>query len=341
MAFAGQVSDLCNLKQKSLGLALVTWPTSSRTAPVPLPDLFLRRLWWWTSPERVSTWQPLRVDPVPLLAWTDASETGWGAHLADGRWTAGDWTPTEQSLHINLLEILAVRCLVDSTLVPPRSCVHVHTDNATALFAINHQGSTRSLQITDIVASLLTRCLRKTVTLRAFRIPGSLNVIADSLSRNTPLHTEWELDPRDRTALRLWIPRLEVDLMATPFNTLLPTFVSPFPHPLAAGVDVHLVDWTRWSSLYLFPPSSLLVSLLPRIVSFPGSVLLVAKVPLAHPLHPALASRVSHSRPLLHPPRQPLRAGWVVDSGRGASQWTAYHLSPLSSTTPMGHQPSC
>lgn len=331
LAFAGQISPLCKLKKKMLGPILASWPSVSRTSPIPLPALFLQRLRWWTSPERVSEWHNMRVDPEPLLAWADASERGWGAHLANGRWTAGDWNLDERSLHINLLEILAIRYLVASPLVPEGSHLHVHTDNVTALFAVNHQGSTRSLQVTDLVATLQDLCTLKRVTLRAFRIPGSLNVVADSLSRVTPLHTEWELDPRDRTALLSWVPELEVDLMATPFNSVLPSFVCPFPHPQASGVDVHLVDWTRWSAVYIFPPSSLLVSLLPKILRFPGLVLLVARVPLAHPLHPALASRVSQSRPLLHPPRQPCREGWFTDSSPNASPWTAFLLLPASS----------
>ena len=39
---------------------------------------------------------------------TDASQSGWGAHL-ENLSVAGTWSPTEKLLHINLLELLAVQ----------------------------------------------------------------------------------------------------------------------------------------------------------------------------------------------------------------------------------------
>jgi hypothetical protein len=40
--------------------------------------------------------------------------------------------------------------------------------------------------------------------------------------------------------------------MATPFNFKLNIFVFPFPYGRAAGVDVKMVDWSRWEKVYIF-----------------------------------------------------------------------------------------
>lgn len=50
-------------------------------------------------------------DPIYIatsILTTDASLVGWGAHL-DNHKISGKWSPTESTLHINLLEFRAVR----------------------------------------------------------------------------------------------------------------------------------------------------------------------------------------------------------------------------------------
>ena len=333
-AFAGQISDVANLRKKLLGPLLREWPHVDRHRPAPLPPHTMAGLLWWTLPCNLSQWYVVRIPSAPVLAWTDASDSGWGAHLADGRWASGLWSPLELTLHINLKEILAVTRLLESHLIPRGSLVHVHTDNTVAFFAINKQGSSRSLSVTLQVARLLDLQYSLDTRLIMFRIPGSLNVVADALSRPKANQTEWEIDPRDWRRLKALFPHLEVDLMATPFNSTLPTFVSPFAHPSATSVDVHLTDWTQWKDVYIFPPPSMLQDLLPRILHFPGSLPLIARLPPGHPLSPIVLSKVSCSLPLVHPPRQRVLGVWSKDPAHCAFPWTAFRFS-VESTLPV------
>ena len=76
-------------------------------------------------------------------------------------------------------------------------------------------------------------------------IPGKLNVIADSLSRNSQiLPTGWTLNNRVFLRLCEFFGYLEIDLFATRWNRKLTRFVSPVPDPLAYAVDSMSVPWT-------------------------------------------------------------------------------------------------
>lgn len=93
----------------------------------------------------------------------------------------------------------------------------------------------------------------RSITLRTQFINGSCNVVMDSLHRRSQaLSKEWTLHHEVcRTLWRLWGMPL-VDLFATSQNFRLPTFVSPFPDPMAIAMDGFLFDWDH-RELYVFP----------------------------------------------------------------------------------------
>lgn len=73
-----------------------------------------------------------------VVAFSDASSSGWGAVLFLDRGLpsifAGSWTPAEARLHINVLELLAVKRLFTHAAATLRnSGVHLLVDNTTAL----------------------------------------------------------------------------------------------------------------------------------------------------------------------------------------------------------------
>ena len=91
---------------------------------------------------------------VPFGVWipeiqltSDASLMGCGAHCC-GRSTQGLWSLEETSLHINLLELRAVRfaLTVFSDMLRGKK-VLINTDNVSALFYINKQGGTSSIAL--------------------------------------------------------------------------------------------------------------------------------------------------------------------------------------------------
>ena len=109
------------------------------------------------------------------------------------------------------------------------------------------------------------------------RLQGSLNVLADHGSRMGPISTEWSLDMTSfLNAARQVSIFPQVDLFATRYNFKISTFVSPCPDDKAWAMDATTLDWNQWDSIYLFPPSPLLVHLLPKIASFKGVGLLIA-----------------------------------------------------------------
>ena len=111
----------------------------------------------------------------------------------------------------------------------------------------------------------------------------------------------------DWARLILWKGPFQIDLMATPYNRLLPVFVSPFPHPQALAVDVKMVDWNRWSIVYMFPPPAMLPWILDRLLTFKGEAVIIARVQKLHPCYPIIRSIMKDSLPLVYPPFQLVR----------------------------------
>ena len=78
--------------------------------------------------------------PSPSVTLTtDALESGWGAHL-DDIFLAGTWSPAEQLLHINHLELLAVLKTLQSLNRKVANChILVKSDNSIVVSYLNRQ----------------------------------------------------------------------------------------------------------------------------------------------------------------------------------------------------------
>ena len=289
------------------------WQVADFESSVPVTPAILKMLRWWTVYQNVMKGIWLQPPPPQLQFFTDASLMGWGAHL-DDQFVSGQWTATQARLHINHLELLAVfLALQQFQETVQNKSVMVATDNTTVVAYINKQGGTHSPALNQLTMELYSWLNLHHVVLRARHVPGSLNVIADQLSRrNQILPTEWSLLPRIFQALtRIW-PRPHVDLFATRFNTKLPTFVSPIPDPLAYDVDALSMNWTNIYA-YAFPPTAILHRVLARIPQFPCRILLIAPNWPTQPWFPRLLELlVDHPRKipdlphLLKQPRAPV-----------------------------------
>ena len=226
----------------------------------------------WITSRVLKRWEPIRKPLASLLFWTDASLEGWGAHSEDSCSLFGDWSKSPLcGAHINILEIAAVEHLLESDLVPCHFSIKVYTDNKTAFFAINRQGSSKSIEVTEAVGKVRHCAERKDVTIEMVRVPGKFNVLADSLSRGTVAPGEWEIDEEDFKWILESNPLLEVDLFATPFNAKLPKFVCPFDHPRAWAVNAFMTRWEVFKHVYLFPPAGALPRVVSQLEGFPGS----------------------------------------------------------------------
>ena len=153
------------------------------------------------------------------LIFTDASNTGWGAHSGQNS-TGGLWSLSEKHLHINLLEMKAVLLALQFFKTDcSNNQVLIASDNTSVVAYINQQGGTKSAELCALTWRILTWCHLNNVTLRARHVPGSLNVIADGLSRRNQIQsTEWPLSPQIfKQISKLW-ESPQVDLFATSLN---------------------------------------------------------------------------------------------------------------------------
>ena len=114
----------------------------------------------------------------------DASTKGWGAydkhHIINGRWTEG---VTE--LHINVLELTAMKFAIFSLLPLQVGKKHlkVMTDNITAISYINRKGGFRPVLCNNVTIEIREFCIKRGVYTLAAHIPGKENIIADLASR--------------------------------------------------------------------------------------------------------------------------------------------------------------
>ena len=175
----------------------------------------------WADARWLTTGLPL-VTPEPTVTlFTDASLQGWGAVLGQ-REARGFWDRNQTTLHINELQMLAVKLAVsffqqDLT----NQTLLLLCDNATAVAYLRKEGGTRSLRLCLLATDILRMCSVMCTTLVVRHIPSKRNVLADALSRTKPLTTEWQLNKAVFSQILELAPNLELDLFATRINTQL------------------------------------------------------------------------------------------------------------------------
>ena len=243
--------------------------SDSPDAPVPISPLVRSDLHWWLQSADRCRGVPLSPPDPTVRIFTDASTQGWGAHC-QGDTYQGKWSAEESLLHINLLEMRAVRLTLERIRPAPNVYVLVATDNSTVVAYINKEGGTRSRPLWEETRSLFAIVLQGSFFLRARHIPGRLNVIADQLSRDGQiLPTEWSLNQEIADMLFSRWGRPHIDLFATKFNHKCPLFVSPVPDPEAMDVDALSLKWDNLE-VYAYPPPSILTQVLAKAKRSPN-----------------------------------------------------------------------
>ena len=150
--------------------------------------------------------------------------------------------------------------------------ISVFCDNSTAVSYLRKEGGTRSPFLNSLAQGILRWAESLSIRLTPQFIPGSLNVLADSLSRPHQLpHTEWSRNPEVfRSISRLWPVR--IDLFATSENRQCSIFFSLFRGPMAAGMDAFLQPWDGLQA-YAFPPWSIIPRVLAKLRESRGTEL--------------------------------------------------------------------
>lgn len=239
---------------------------------VALPPQLLNHLHPWRDIDRLEA-TPLYHASGPVLdVWTDASTTGWGGHTHSLQ-VSGTWSPEERSLHINILEVRAVRYTI-TTFALRHATLHLYIDNQAAMFAINKMRC-RSKALLAELRCLIATLQEFSLLVKAFRIASTLNSKADALSRQQASPAELTLPPVLFQALVRWRGHLQIDLMASSSNNKLPHFFSRHLDLRALGCDALTQDWSLWDQIYLFPPLWLIPKTMQKLRAYQGHGLLI------------------------------------------------------------------
>ena len=235
------------LRMRSLQWQLKThWSPESDPPllPVALPEEARRNLSWWMVRDHLLTGVRFGTPAPDLHLYSDASSSGWGAHLLDQN-VSGVWSDQEKLLHINLLEMKALFLGLQAF----REDVIGHhvtamCDNSTVVAYVNKQGGTVSRALCLLTSRLLRWTESFDVHLDERYLPGESNVLADLLSRRRQVvGTEWSLHPRvARSLLRVW-GNPSIDLFATCLNAKLPLYCSLVLDPQAVFEDAFRHPW--------------------------------------------------------------------------------------------------
>ncbi|MEL7079416.1 MAG: reverse transcriptase domain-containing protein [Cyanobacteria bacterium J06582_2] len=232
---------------------------------------------------------PLVPPPTSITIHTDASTTGWGGYISKSRQIQGQWSPLFQGFHINFLELYAVYLSLRKLRPRPHSHIHLVMDNMTGVSCVRRGGS-RSPILNKILIKIFDLQIQKSWHFSVTHLAGVRNVIADSLSRDSTHEGEWTLSKSAFHQVQQEVPDLQVDLFASATNHQLPSYITLDLDPLAQGSDALQLDWNRWERIYLFPPPSILMKILPLLQTFKGTAALIAPLWPASPWFSGLMS---------------------------------------------------
>ena len=216
-------------------------------------------------------------DPKTFL-YTDASHYRWEAHLETmSQSFHGCWLEDQSQLHINLLEIMAIRfTLIKALKHIHHSCGMISTDSTTLVSYINKQGGTHSPNLCVQVWKILQWHLKHHIVVRICHIPGIFNVWADRLSRiDKIVKTEWALDQSIANSIFQMFNYPNLDLFARCFSHKLPLYVSPVLDNQAFAVDAFSMNWNSLHA-HAFPPTILIPSVLNKIRQSQCRIVLIA-----------------------------------------------------------------
>ena len=264
--------------------------TGNWSDQIQVPQWVLSEVAWWSSPA-VLQGLPLATKETEVTLFTDASSSGWGAQLGS-RSTQGQWSASQRSCHINVLEMQAVIYAVRDFLPHLRyRVVRLMCNNAVTVAYIKNEGGTRSHTLMQMTIRLLKWCDSKAITLVPVHLPGVRNIQADSLSRvGQTLTTEWTMTMESlRPVFAKW-GEPQIDMFATFANRRLVKFVSPYPDPRAEWTDAMSMPWDKERGLlYAFPPFKMVPQVLQKIAQSPGvQVILIAQLQPAASWFPEL-----------------------------------------------------
>ena len=150
------------------------------------------------------------------------------------------------------------------------------SDNSTVVSYLNKEGGTHSIEMCALIWRILAFTNSRRIQIGARHVPGSLNVLADSLSRrDRVIQTEWSLHQQIFNQIcKVWHTPM-VDLFATHLNYKLPIYVSPDPDKKAWKIDTLNICWEGLDG-YVFCPVAILPQVIQKIITYPCRMIVLA-----------------------------------------------------------------
>ena len=146
-------------------------------------------------------------------------------------------------------------------------------DNSTAVSYLHKEGGTRSPFLNSLTQGILRWAESLSIRLVPQFIPGSRNLLADSLSLSPSPTSAYRVVPSSggfSVLSRLW--PVQIDLFTTSENRRCSLYFSPFRDPMAAGMDAFLQRWDGLQA-YAFPPWSIIPRVLVKLRASSGTEL--------------------------------------------------------------------
>lgn len=229
-------------------------------------------LHWWLTNYKVPS--VVHHAPPTHFLITDASDMCWGAVL-DGQCLQGTWSTSEQNLHCNHKEFIAIRnvleehypCLTSTTL-------HIQCDNKTVVSYLRNEGGTKSQALLALAIDVFKILDRHNIQMCIYHLPGMYNTDADCLSRGK-MPAEWHLQPSiTRTVFSKW-GTPQIDLFASHRAHVVQNYCTlDRTDPHAIAYNALSLDWT-YSLAWMFPPPYLIPRVLAQLNKARGTYLVV------------------------------------------------------------------
>lgn len=246
---------------------------------------------WWIH-NIFSSYKLVSHGRPKLTLYSDASKTGWGAfNETDNIRTGGVWSASEQSMHINILELKACQlCLKTFCKNITHIHVRIYMDNTTSCSYINKFGGKKP-ELDSLSRDIWFWCINRHIHLSAAHVAGIENCEADEESRAENDDTEWSLDPTIFNKIHEIYPEMSVDLFASRLNNKLAKYVSRRPDPNAFAIDAFSLTWDN-ECFYIFAPFSLLPRILQKVEENKTTVILIAPIWPTQSWWPSLLSLI-------------------------------------------------
>ena len=251
-------------------------PSSMRLeTEIPVTQHLRSHLKWLLDIANITKGRSLQQQQTAVTITTDASKTGYGGYIGN-QFVQGTWSVAQKKLHINVLELEAVfLALKHFQSILRGQNVLVRSDSTTVVQYLNKQGGTRSPQMCYRTWDLWNWAIENQMHIKAAHILGRKNQLADQLSRNRVLPTEWTLNRTIVLKLfHLWGQPM-IDLFASAENRQAPIFCSWSPHPQALALDALTISWDRMYA-YVYPPLCLIPKVLQHMRLYKCQIILIA-----------------------------------------------------------------